>query len=125
LLIPWWCQYFVDFNRHLKVAKGINMLRSTIFIVTSTLLSPLAFAEHWRYCAANAPESTPCKAYVASALSGNLPLSDSNEVPRYASATPVSLTVNPAQSGEVPSFGYTPASALQPFLQMTASILVR
>ena len=101
------------------------MLRSTIFIVTSTLLIPPAQAEHWRYCAANAPESTPCKAYVASALSGNLPPSDSAEVPRFASATPVSLTVNPLQSGDVPSFGYTPASALQPFLQMTASILVR
>ena len=101
------------------------MLRLIAFIVTTTLLTPLAHAEHWRYCAANAPESTPCKAYVASALAGNLPASDSAEVPRYASATPVSLTVNPLQSGDVPSFGYTPASALQPFLQMTASILVR
>ena len=91
------------------------MLKTIAFIVTSTLLTPLAHAEHWRYCAAN----------VASALAGNLPASDSAEVPRYASATPVSLTVNPLQSGDVPSFGYTPASALQPFLQMTASILVR
>ena len=101
------------------------MLKSVVFIVTTTLLTPFAHAEHWRYCAANAPESTPCKAYVASALSGNLPPADSAEVPRYASATPVSLTVNPLQAGDVPSFGYTPASALQPFLQMTASILVR
>lgn len=101
------------------------MLKTITFLVTSTLLTPLAHAEHWRYCAANAPESTPCKAYVASALSGNTPLFDNNEVPRYASATPVSLTVNPLQAGDVPSFGNTPASALQPFLQMTASILVR
>jgi hypothetical protein len=101
------------------------MLKTIAFIVTSTLLTSFAHAEHWRYCAANAPESTPCKAYVAAALSGNIPASDSAEVPRYASATPVSLTVNPLQSADVPSFGYTPASALQPFLQMTASILVR
>lgn len=101
------------------------MLRLIAFIIVSTLLTPFAHAEHWRYCAANAPESTPCKAYVASALAGNLPPADSTEVPRYVSATPVSLTVNPLQSGDVPSFGYTPASALQPFLQMTASILVR
>ena len=101
------------------------MLKNTSLIAALFLFCSTAQAENWRYCAANAPESTPCKAYVASALSGNLPLSDSAEVPRYASATPVSLTVNPLHSGDVPSFGYTPASALQPFLQMTASILVR
>ena len=101
------------------------MQKTLGLIVTLTLLTPLTHAEHWRYCAANAPESTPCKAYVATALTGNTPPPDSNEVPRYASANPVSLTVTPLSSGDVPSFGYTPASALQPFIQMTASILVR
>jgi ABC-type transporter Mla subunit MlaD len=50
---------------------------------------------------------------------------DNNEVPRYASANPVSLAINPLQTGNVPSFGHAPSSALQPFVQMTASILVR
>lgn len=101
------------------------MLKTIALLVLLTVLNPMAHAEHWRYCAANAPESAPCKAYVASAMAGTPPQTDSNEVPRYASATPVSLTINPLQAGEVPSFGHAPHSALQPFVQMTASILVR
>ncbi len=101
------------------------MLKTFALLVSLTVINPLAHAEHWRYCAANAPDSAPCKAYVASAMAGTTPVSDSNEVPRYASATPVSLTVNPLQSGDIPSFGHAPNSALQPFVQMTASILVR
>jgi hypothetical protein len=101
------------------------MLKNLMLLVVLTVFNPLAQAEHWRYCAANAPESSPCKAYVASALAGNPPSTDSNEVPRYASNTPVSLTLSPLHTGEVPSFGHAPNSALQPFVQMTASILVR
>jgi hypothetical protein len=101
------------------------MLKTFTFLAFFTLVSPWVHAEHWRYCAANAPESTPCKAFVASVMAGQIPESDSKEVPRYASANPVSLTINPLPSGDVPSFGYTPSSALQPFVQMTASILVR
>ncbi len=101
------------------------MLKTFTFLAFFTFVSPLVHAEHWRYCAANAPESTPCKAFVASAMSGRAPEVDSKEVPRYASAQPVSLTINPLHSGDVPSFGHAPSSALQPFVQMTASILVR
>jgi len=108
-----------------RLQKGQTMLKAFSLVFISILLTPLAHAEHWRYCAANAPESTPCKAFVASALSGRVPDTDSNEVPRYASANPVSLTLNPIQTGDIPSFGHAPSSALQPFVQMTASILVR
>lgn len=101
------------------------MLKNLMLLVVLTALNPLAHAEHWRYCAANAPESAPCKAYVASALAGNAPVTDNNEVPRYASNTPVYLTISPLHTGDVPSFGHAPNSALQPFVQITASILVR
>ena len=101
------------------------MLKKISLVLIFMLFNPLAQAEHWRYCAANAPEATPCKAFVASVMSGRIPDTDNNEVPRYASANPVSLTTHPLQTGDVPSFGYAPASALQPFVQMTASILVR
>lgn len=101
------------------------MLKALALVSTSILFSPFVHAEHWRYCAANAPESTPCKAFVASVISGRIPDIDSNEVPRYASANPVSLSINPLPTGNVPSFGHAPSSALQPFVQMTASILVR
>ena len=101
------------------------MLKALSLVFISILFSPFAHAEHWRYCAANAPESTPCKAFVASVISGRVPDTDSNEVPRYASANPVSLAINPIQTGNVPSFGHAPSSALQPFVQMTALILVR
>jgi hypothetical protein len=107
------------------VAKGENMQKNLILLVVLTVLNPLAYAEHWRYCAANAPESSPCKAYVASALAGNPPTTDSNEVPRYASNTHVSLTLSPLHMGEVPSFGHASNSALEPFVQKTTSILVR
>jgi hypothetical protein len=101
------------------------MLKAFSLVFISMLFNTLAHAEHWRYCAANAPESTPCKAFVASVISGRIPDIDNNEVPRYASANPVSLTINPLNTGDVPSFGHAPSSALQPFVQMTASILVR
>lgn len=101
------------------------MLKALSLVFISILFSPFAYAEHWRYCAANAPESTPCKAFVASVISGRIPDIDNNEVPRYASSNPVSLTINPLQTGNVPSFGHAPSSALQPFVQMAASILVR
>jgi hypothetical protein len=105
------------------------MLKAISLVFISILFTPLAHAEHWRYCAANAPESTPCKAFVASVISGRVPDTDSKEVPRYASANPVSLAINPLQTGNetgnVPSFGHAPSSALQPFVQMTALILVR
>ena len=101
------------------------MLKALSLVFISILFSPFAHAEHWRYCAASAPESTPCKAFVASVISGRIPDTDSNEVPRYVSDNPLSLAINPHQTGNVPSFGHTPSSALQPFVQLSALILVR
>jgi hypothetical protein len=101
------------------------MLKTFTFLAFFSLFNPLAHAEHWRYCAANAPDAAPCKAFLASAIAGRAPEVDRMEVPRYASANPVSLGINPLQTGDVPSFGHAPSSALQPFVQMTASILVR
>jgi len=42
-----------------------------------------AHAENWRYCAANAPLNSPCKAWVSAYLAGHAPATDAQEVPRY------------------------------------------
>ena len=101
------------------------MLKALSLVFISILFTPLVHAEHWRYCAANAPESTPCKAFVAAVISGRVPDTDSNEVPRYASADPVSLAINPLKPVNLPSFGHATSSALHPFVQMSYLILVR
>jgi len=42
-----------------------------------------AHAENWRYCAANAPLNSPCKAWVSAYLAGHAPATDAQEVPRH------------------------------------------
>jgi hypothetical protein len=98
---------------------------------TSSLLCVLSFcvwpvhAENWRYCAANAPMSAPCKAWVSAYLAGHAPETDPQEVPRYAADNTLSLTLNPVSRGELPSFGEPSYHAVQPFLKVATTVLVR
>jgi hypothetical protein len=84
-----------------------------------------AHAENWRYCAANAPISSPCKAWVSAYLAGNAPDTDPQEVPRFLSDNALSLKLNPISKGELPTFGEASYSAVQPFLKVSTTVLVR
>ena len=97
---------------------------NALFLVLSFLVLP-AHAENWRYCAANAPLNTPCKAWVSAYLAGHAPEVDHQEVPRYLSDTVLSQTLNPVSKGDVPSFGTPMTHASQPFAKVALTVIVR
>jgi hypothetical protein len=97
---------------------------NTLFFVLSFLILPV-HAENWRYCAANAPLNTPCKAWVSAYLAGREPEVDHQEVPRYMSDTALSQTLNPVSKGDVPSFGTPTHQAVQPFTKVSMTVIVR
>ena len=101
------------------------MLKQNALICVLGFVALSAHADNWRYCAANAPMSTPCKAWVSAYLAGNTPEQDPHEVPRYMADNTLSLKLNPVSRGELPSFGEPSYSAVQPFLKVSATVLVR
>ena len=96
---------------------------SLIFFLSFFVLP--VHAENWRYCAANAPMSAPCKAWVSAYLAGHAPDTDPQEVPRYVADNSLSLSLNPVSRGELPSFGEPSYHAVQPFLKVSTTVLVR
>jgi hypothetical protein len=97
---------------------------NALLCVLSFLVLPVQ-AENWRYCAANAPLSAPCKAWVSAYLAGHAPETDPQEVPRYVADHTLSLSLNPVSRGELPSFGEPSYHAIQPFLKVTSTVIVR
>jgi hypothetical protein len=101
------------------------MFKKNALMCVLGLVTLAANAENWRYCAANAPMSTPCKAWVSAYLAGHAPEQDPHEVPRYMADNALSLTLNPVSRGELPAFGEPRYSAVQPFLKVSTTVLVR
>ena len=97
---------------------------NAMIFVLSFFVLPV-YAENWRYCAANAPMSAPCKAWVSAYLAGHAPDTDPQEVPRYVADNTLSLSLNPVSRGELPSFGEPSYHAVQPFLKVSTTVLVR
>jgi|GEM_PF-1399850 hypothetical protein len=98
--------------------------QNALLFVLSFLIFPV-HAENWRYCAANAPLNTPCKAWVSAYLSGHAPEIDHQEIPKYVSESTLSQTLNPVSRGDMPSFGTPLQNALQPFTKVSLNVIVR
>jgi len=101
------------------------MKKNTSLIATLLLICSIAHAENWRYCAANAPLNTPCKAWVSAYMAGHAPEADPQEIPRYMADNALSLQLNPVSRGDVPSFGTPIHTAAQPFLKVSTTVIVR
>lgn len=101
------------------------MFKPNTLLCVAGFLALSAHAENWRYCAANAPMSTPCKAWVSAYLAGHAPEQDPQEVPHYMADNTLSLKLNPVSRGALPSFGEPSYSAVQPFLKVSTTVLVR
>ena len=101
------------------------MLKNTSLIAALFLFCSTAQAENWRYCAANAPLNTPCKAWVSAYLAGHAPQADPQEIPRYMSDNAFSLQLNPVNRSDIPSFGTLIHTAAQPFLKVSTTVIVR
>lgn len=120
------CRHSVDTPtmRHACERDAVMLKPNALFFVLSFLVFPV-HAENWRYCAANAPLNTPCKAWVSAYLAGHAPEVDHQEVPRYMSDTALSQTLNPVSKADVPSFGTPMNHAAQPFAKVSLSVIVR
>jgi hypothetical protein len=103
----------------------MKMLKLNALLCFLSVLVWPVHAENWRYCAANAPLTAPCKAWVSAYLAGHAPQTDPQEVPRYVADKALSLNLNPVSRGEWPSFGEPSYHATQPFLKVTSNLLVR
>ena len=101
------------------------MFKSNAFMFVLGFLVLPVHAENWRYCAASAPVSSPCKTWVSAYLAGHAPETDPQEVPRYLADNTLSLSLNPVSRGELPSFGEPSYQAVQPFLKVSTTVLVR
>ena len=101
------------------------MLKNTSLTAILIFLGLSAHAENWRYCAANAPLNTPCKAWVSAYLAGHAPEADPQEIPRYMSDNAFSLQLNPVNRSDIPSFGTPIRTAAQPFLKVSTTVIVR
>ncbi|MSQ66090.1 MAG: hypothetical protein EXR37_07110 [Limnohabitans sp.] len=101
------------------------MLKVNFLLCVFCFVMLPAHAENWRYCAANAPMSAPCKAWVSAYLAGHAPETDPQEVPRYLADNTLSLSLNPVSRGDLPSFGEPSYRAVQPFLKVSSTVLVR
>ena len=101
------------------------MFKKNALLCFLGLIAISAQAENWRYCSANAPMSAPCKVWISAYLAGNAPETDPQEIPRYLSENTLSLKINPINKGELPSFGEASYSAVQPFLKVSTTVLVR
>ena len=101
------------------------MFKNNALLFFLVLIAMSANAENWRYCSANAPMSAPCKVWINAYLTGKAPETDPQEIPRYVSENTLSLKLNPVNKSELPSFGEASYSAIQPFLKVSTTVLVR
>lgn len=101
------------------------MLKNTSLTAILTFLALSAHAENWRYCAANAPLNTPCKAWVAAYLAGHAPATDAQEVPRYQADSALAQQLSTYHRTDIPGFGAPSLRAQQPFAHSTALVIIR
>lgn len=99
-------------------------MKNTFLVIFSLFLPTIALAEHWRYCAPNAPLTNPCKQWFMGAGAGKN-TEQSTDIPAYNNAWMLSHGVKPRPNTEVPRYGQAPESALRPFALQTAVMLAR
>lgn len=120
------CQHTVGTHtRRFEYKKGIAMLKNTSLTAILIFLGLSAHAENWRYCAANAPLNTPCKAWVSAYLAGHAPATDAQEVPRYQADSALAQQLSTYHRTDIPAFGAPSLRAQQPFAQTAALVIVR
>ncbi len=96
----------------------------TLAVMASLLFPTMALAEHWRYCAPDAPLTNPCKQWLVGPSLG-AKTEQSSDIPAYNHAWMRSHGVKPRPHTEVPRYGQAPESATRPFSVQTAEVLVR
>ena len=96
----------------------------TLAVLTAVLFPSLGLTEHWRYCATNAPLTTPCKQWLLTSQLGEAK-EQATDVPAFNQAWMLSHGAPPRPSDEVPRFGQAPESATRPFTVQTAELLIR
>jgi hypothetical protein len=126
IAFPGQCRQTVGAPTHrFKYKKGIDMFKNTSLTAILFFACLTAHAENWRYCAANAPLNSPCKAWVSAYLAGHAPATDAQEVPRYQADSALARHLSAYHRSDIPAYGAPSLRAQQPFAQNAGLVIVR